>query len=365
MGYWLEDADERWLGDFATNKGIMDMRRDGPDSLIEFLDMGEADDDLIEKIIADVEKSKILEYIAKMLQGVKAPVFVTDGCGEVEGGVKHLPGQHDQSTHGRGKRRGTLSETLEVVKKGTGYDEKTIRDAMTGDCSANNPARAKVRAKVVGAIYASGTMQKDAVMDVLDGDSFAAKKRLIEKKTIGNKNEAVKELATVPEYDLHVVGKIIVMDHPMLGEAMCDMATRDLTMGANTRSGSYRHELGHAVRSAMGGDSYLSKRVITRAVNKEYGKVEKRIAKNPAGVEKKLSHEWYEKNYGVAGRRSLDHWEENFAEHYRLYHREIYRDRHEGGGGKHLAQYRERHSGMAKIFDAWYTGALLGRELSK
>ena len=99
---------------------------------------------------------------------------------------------------------------------------------------------------------------------------------------------------------------------------------------------------------------------MTAAAAKEFEIVQEKLKADPSGIKTKLTHEEYETKYGVAGRRSLDNWEENVAEHYRLYHREIYRDLHEGGNGKHLAQYRERHPGWAKIWDAHYTAALLG-----
>ena len=47
----------------------------------------------------------------------------------------------------------------------------------------------------------------------------------------------------------------------------------------------------------------------------------------------------------------------------RLYHREIYRDRNEGGNGKYIDQYRTRHPKWADLWDAHYTAALIGTEL--
>jgi len=285
---------------------------------------------------------------------------------------KHLPGQHDQGSHGRGGSGRVpsgvesvpgLSKTLETVKKGTGYTDDEIRDALTGDCSPKNSERALKRAKIVGAIYASGTGVKDAVVQVFDSDSEQSKNALVKKLTSGKPDKPIAEFSSVPEYDIKILSSISQLSGPAYGEANCQMATRRIEVGSTTRSGSYRHELGHAVRSAMGGDSHKSKRIITKAVAEEYNKVMQKVKKDPVGLKKKLSHEEYEKKYGVVGRRGIDNWEENFAEHYRLYHREAFRDRNEGGGGKYIAQYRERHSGMAKVWDAWYTGALLGRKM--
>ena len=104
---------------------------------------------------------------------------------------------------------------------------------------------------------------------------------------------------------------------------------------------------------------------MSKAIAEEHTKVMAKVKADPKGLHTKQSHEWYEEHYGVAGRRSLDNWEENFAEHYRIYHRNIYQDRHEGGKGKFLAGYRKRHPGMAAIFDAYYTAGLLHKELNK
>lgn len=83
MGYWLEDANEEWLGDFATNKGIVDLRDAGLPSLVEFLDAGEANAELIERVIEDVQENPLLSYMVEMLEGAEPPIFITDGCGSV------------------------------------------------------------------------------------------------------------------------------------------------------------------------------------------------------------------------------------------------------------------------------------------
>jgi len=81
MSYWLEDADEKWLGDFATNKGIIELREGAGESLLTFLHEGEADVELVELVIEETADRTETKYIAKMLRDVKAPVFITDGSG--------------------------------------------------------------------------------------------------------------------------------------------------------------------------------------------------------------------------------------------------------------------------------------------
>lgn len=84
MGYWLEDADGEWLGDFATNKGIVEMRKFGVSALNEFLDVGEASEELAKQIVVETKKLPELKYVGEMLSGASAPVFVTDGGGKAE-----------------------------------------------------------------------------------------------------------------------------------------------------------------------------------------------------------------------------------------------------------------------------------------
>jgi hypothetical protein len=151
-----------------------------------------------------------------------------------------------------------------------------------------------------------------------------------------------------------------VLDEKVAGQAVCNLSARSVKMGSTSVTGDFRHELGHAMRSAFAGDNPKNQTPMTTAVAYEHDQAMQKVTKNPPKPLEKLSHDEYELRYGVVGRRSLDNWEEDCAEHYRLYHREVYRDLHEGGNGKYLAQYRARHPGWAKIWDAHYTAALLG-----
>lgn len=242
-----------------------------------------------------------------------------------------------------------------------GRSEAEVQAAVKGGADPSKAHNAQVRAEVTAHLLTSGGAVPDAVTKILDAHDKQAVSAKVASLTTGNVSAAQKEFADTPMYDLQVLSKMTVQAGPVSGEAVCNMASRSLTMGSTTRSGSYRHELGHAIHSALAGKDWTGKNANTEAITNEYktalGKVK---SDPPKGV--KLSHEEYETKYGVVGARGLDNDKENFAEHYRLYHRELYRDRNEGGNGKFLAQYRERHPGMAKIFDAHYTTALLGQE---
>lgn len=84
MSYWLEDASGGYLGDLASNMGLADLREGESGALREFLEEGEADDKLVEGVVSQTKNSSKLSYIADMLDGAVTPVFVTDGCGEVD-----------------------------------------------------------------------------------------------------------------------------------------------------------------------------------------------------------------------------------------------------------------------------------------
>lgn len=83
MSYWLEDADGKYLGDLATNVGIRQLWGTGP-AIHDFLEKGEADYNLVQQVILETSPHEHLSYIALMLKNAKAPVYVTDGCGQAD-----------------------------------------------------------------------------------------------------------------------------------------------------------------------------------------------------------------------------------------------------------------------------------------
>ena len=266
-----------------------------------------------------------------------------------------ITGNSDPGHAGRPGHQGgsapSLHSIIENVTKYTGYTREHLKAGLGSD--------KKMRSKVEGSILLSGKAIPNAVTKLkLLGDS--AKLKAI---TTGPTEEVLKQFSDTPKYDIGVLTGVKVSPKPLAGEAIANMATLSIGVGSTTRPGSYRHELGHVLRASLSGDHFKSKTAMTKAINEEFQKVKAKVAANPAGLKEKHEHEWYEQEYGVAGRRSLDNWEENFAEHYRLYHREMYRDQHEGGNGKFLQGYNKRHEGMAKIWNAHYTAAMIYEEL--
>ena len=171
---------------------------------------------------------------------------------------------------------------------------------------------------------------------------------------------ASKEYGETPINDLDMLNGINVEGHAVYGQANCKVASRVVQMGTTSVTGDFRHEVGHALH----GVAESAHGPLVKAMRHEYDAAMERAKANPAGMQQKLSHQWYEENYGVIGRRALDTWHENVAEHYRGYHKAIYQQRHEGNAAA-LSTYRQRHSGWAKIWDAWYTGALIAQEGQK
>lgn len=251
--------------------------------------------------------------------------------------------------------------TVASVAQAVGRTEAEVHAAVKGGAGPDKAHNAQVRAEVTSHLLTSKTATPDAVLHVLAVHDKAAVSAKVASLTTGNVAAAQKEFVDTPLYDLQVLSGMDVKAGPISGEALCYMGTRRLEMGSTTRSGSYRHELGHAIHSALAGKSWDHENETTKAITLEYKTALSKVKVDPPnGI--KLNHEEYETKYGVVGARGLDNDKENFAEHYRLYHREIYRDKNEGGGGKFLAQYRQRHPGMAAIFDAHYSTALLGQE---
>ncbi len=288
--------------------------------------------------------------------------------------IKH-PGHPDQSVHNPHKEgqakmppKKELNEKIDTLSKKTGLSREEIQAAYAGTASPNDYHASNARARLAEAILKHGLEVPNAALLVQSHDDTAQVTKTIWKLTNGNGDieRAQKEYADTPLCDLQVLSRISVLKVPVHGQANCNMATRAVTMGSTSVTGDFRHELGHALHAALGGAKGLTqKNALTSAIADHYNKVKERMVKNPAGVKTKLSHDWYEDNYGVIGKRGTDNWHEDFAEHYRGYHKAIYRDAHEGGQGAYLEQYRQRHPEMAKVFDAHYTAALFGQQMLK
>lgn len=253
---------------------------------------------------------------------------------------------------------GGLSGTQAKVAAVTGFSHAEIKTALnaSGDKQAGDR-----RAKIQAAIFEHGLAEPNAVLKIQhDPQKVQAHIESIGK---GDVARLQKEYGGSPLHDLRVLNEMEVVNYALGGQAYYYPGERKTQMGTTSVTGDYRHELGHGVHYSMGGGSAagpVKGNAMTAAVDAEYADAMKRVKANPPPHGIKLTHEQYETQYGVVGKRGLDNEKEHAAEHYRLYHREIYRDKHEGGNGKFLAQYRERHPGWAKIWDSYYTAALLG-----
>jgi hypothetical protein len=81
MGYSLEDRNG-FLGDFATNSGIIQLYKGAPRPLYEFLASGGTDNaELLSEVVASCRRIPRYTYIAELLRGANLPVIITDGVG--------------------------------------------------------------------------------------------------------------------------------------------------------------------------------------------------------------------------------------------------------------------------------------------
>ena len=249
----------------------------------------------------------------------------------------------------------TASKYLNEVADHIGLSPKKLLSVLSDPAPATKGYNATVRGKVENYLIDNSlhvenavSQYMDKVHDATEASSYAS---AIGK---GDKKRIATEYAQTPIYDLQTVDYIESRNKPVSGKAYYQSSggKAKVVMGTTSVTGDFRHELGHAVRFAYPNDSHGAKEVA-----RHYSEVRKRVKENPP-KSPKLSYEEYETNYGIIGRRALDNKEEDFAEHYRGFHRELYRDR-EAKTDKHMKQYRERHPTMANLFDARYTAAMM------
>lgn len=247
-------------------------------------------------------------------------------------------------------------EILSQVSKITGFTPSQVIASIKGDASPKNSYSAKVRAAVESAVLEKGLYHENAIVQYHKQlhDSAESSKHATDIANSGHKRVG-KEFALTPLYDLQILSKISG-EVPGFDNSVCYMSERSIKMGKGRPTGDYRHELGHAIHASIMG-SYTDKQI-----KKHYQGVIEKANKNPAGKHKKLSYDFYEDEYGIIGKRGLDNDKEDFAEHYRGYHREVYRELKENGSGN-LAKYRKRHPEMAALFDARYTVAAMAKLL--
>ena len=247
-----------------------------------------------------------------------------------------------------------LPSIKSAVLAKTGVPASELDFSGDKSLSPNNAGRVDARNLAIDTILISNSGIKNAVLHLIPTDGVNTKtQEIVGKISKGNVDVAKHELRMTPTCDVAVLGGINYKDSAVMGQANCQMATRVITMGTTSASGDPRHELGHAIRAS------LSSPVIKQAIMAEYNNAKARQkAYTPMG-DIKPNHDWYEKNFGVIGKRGLDNMEEFWAEGYRGYHKAIFQDKFEGGEGKKLDRFRLLHPGLSRIFDCYYTAALL------
>jgi hypothetical protein len=241
---------------------------------------------------------------------------------------------------------------------------------MPGDLSIAHPEEMEARVQEVAGILGSGKAKKDAVLDLIGPDP--AREARIKALTSGDVDRALKEYKFTPVGDLAVLSGIDVRSTPIQGQAVCYMNDRSVAMGSTSAIGDFRHELGHAIRASLGGDGGPGKKTALSAYVAErhdetLAKAAEGQAKFPGGQQfpggaegNALKQAFYEENFGTIDPRSLDNWEEDFAEHYRAYQKAVYQAYiTEGGAPDHdagaLEHYRATFPKWADFWDAWYT----------
>jgi hypothetical protein len=161
-------------------------------------------------------------------------------------------------------------------------------------------------------------------------------------------DRAVAEYKSTPTADLLVLTAIRVEAAPVFGQANCSGSK--VTMGSTSVTGDFRHELGHAIHNSL-------TPALVDFVKALHAASIARSKANPLGYHTKQSHEWYEVNLGIIGRRALDSWRENFAEHYRGYQKAVWQVR-TGSDPEALNRYATRFPEWSRFWDAYYGATL-------
>ena len=243
--------------------------------------------------------------------------------------------------------------------------------AQGQDASPQNPDLAERRMRAAAAIFESDTAVPNAVLGLIGPNELRQKK--IDELATGVVERAEKEYAFTPLVDLEVLGGVHVKDVPVQGQAVCNLVTRQLTMGSSSNIGDFRHELGHAIRSAWsGGSGPGGVTPLTTHVFAQYDWAKQKAAGATGGPDvggesgwkaNALKQAWWEQ-HGAIDPRCLDSPEENAAEQYRAYHKALYQmtqtdaPDHDPGALEH---YRQTFPEWARMWDAWYTAAMGGQ----
>ena len=90
-------------------------------------------------------------------------------------------------------------------------------------------------------------------------------------------------------------------------------------MGSSSVTGDFRHELGHAIHGALGATHGKDNtNPMLQVIADHFDTVKAAMKEHPEGMGTgkgepgtpgaKMSHEWYETNYHIIGRRGADSW---------------------------------------------------------
>ena len=77
MSWWIEDR-KGFVADIATNSGLAQLRRHGPQSVKQFLSTGSADARLAERMLSELPDGDLREALKRAVP----PLVLTDGVSD-------------------------------------------------------------------------------------------------------------------------------------------------------------------------------------------------------------------------------------------------------------------------------------------
>ena len=157
MSYFIVDKNGAGA-DFATCRGLSDLRDLGLNGLTEFLDNGQADDSLKDRVIEECINHPDTDYISDLFAGMDAPIILTDGTGgdeeEIEASEPKINAEEARDEHGR-----------------------WARSILSGDERASKLAEFKALKEKASAVYERGKHETDSTgltgLTRKDADEFA------------------------------------------------------------------------------------------------------------------------------------------------------------------------------------------------
>jgi 2'-5' RNA ligase len=304
----------------------------------------------------------VADALTRAKKALKDAGTIMETCSDDEwqAWLVHLQEDFVSAQHPRSAIGQFVDKAISVAAE-KGVDVK--RAFHPGDASPARAKTAEYRMQAASAILASHAEIPDAVLYV--DPEPERRKAVLDKIVTGDASRAFLEYSTTPVADLEILSHVFVDTKPVHGQANANLATRALNMGSTSVTGDFRHELGHALRAAFGGLAYNKHTELTKFVALRHDETMARVKQNiKLGLPKPKTHEEWETKIGVIDPRGLDNWEEDFAEHYRAYHKAVYQTTNKAASDHNpeaLKTYRERFPQWARLWDAWYTAQIAGR----